>query len=65
MPSGKESRRFLDLTTIPLADIANQNARMHAGENNADDLIRHAEEWIATNRDLVDQWLSEAREATR
>lgn len=57
--------KLFELAEIPLDDIAAQNASMHAGENSPDDILRHAEEWIAANRDLVDVWLSEAGSAAR
>ena len=50
-----------ELVEIPLDNIANQNALMFAGENSAEDVRRHAEEWIAANRGQVDQWLDAAR----
>jgi len=59
------AKKLFELAAIPLADIANQNGRMHAGENSGEDIHRHAEEWIAANRDLVEEWLSEARAAAR
>jgi len=59
------AEKLFELAAIPLTDIASQNARMHAGEDSADDIQRHAKEWITANRDIVDKWLSEAREATR
>jgi glycine betaine/proline transport system substrate-binding protein len=52
------------LTKIPLDDIATQNARMRDGEGSPEDISRHAEEWIAENRDQVDQWLNVARAAS-
>ena len=48
---------------IPLADIANQNVRMSDGENREEDIRRHAEAWIAVNREQVDPWLETARMA--
>jgi glycine betaine/proline transport system substrate-binding protein len=56
-------RKLLEVASIPLDDIFAQNARMFEGEDSEEDLERHAEEWIANNRDQVDQWLEEARAA--
>jgi glycine betaine/proline transport system substrate-binding protein len=36
---------------------------MFEGEDSEADLERHAEEWIESNREQVDQWLEEARAA--
>jgi glycine betaine/proline transport system substrate-binding protein len=35
---------------------------MRGGENSEEDIRRHAEEWIESNRDQVDQWLAAARD---
>ena len=57
------ARRLFEVVAIPLEDIFAQNARMFEGEDSEEDLERHAEEWIAANRALFDQWLDEARAA--
>jgi glycine betaine/proline transport system substrate-binding protein len=54
---------LLEQVRIPIEDIFAQNARMNEGEDSAEDLERHASEWIADNQEMVDQWLSKAREA--
>ncbi len=41
-------------------DIAAQSLRFGRGENGEEDVRRHAEEWIAQNRPLVEQWLAYA-----
>ena len=53
-------RRLLEQVVIPLEDISAQNARMVAGEGDPADIRRHAEEWIAANRALVDRWIQNA-----
>ncbi len=55
--------RLLSLVEIPLLDIAEQNALMIDGEDSDEDILRHADEWIEANRDLVDSWLEEAMAA--
>jgi glycine betaine/proline transport system substrate-binding protein len=57
------AKRLLEVMSIPLGDIFEQNARMQEGEDGPEDLVRHAEEWIAANRELFDGWLEEARDA--
>jgi glycine betaine/proline transport system substrate-binding protein len=57
--------KLFELVEIPLEDIAAQNSRMRSGEDNLDDISRHAAEWIESNRELVDQWLSAARSAAK
>ncbi len=54
--------RLFELVRIPLEDIAEQNATMFFGEDSATDIERQAENWIAENRNLVDDWLAEARD---
>jgi glycine betaine/proline transport system substrate-binding protein len=55
--------RLFELVEIPLLDIAEQNALMIDGEDDDADIMRHADEWIEANRDLVNSWLAEAMAA--
>ncbi len=56
------ARTLFEQVEIPLADIAEQNTKMIVdGEDTEADIQRHAQEWIETNRDTVDQWLEAAR----
>ena len=50
-------RRLAEVVEIPLEDINDQNARMVDGEDDDEDIIRHAREWIHKNRRKVDRWL--------
>jgi len=59
-PDAAELFRQVQLT---LDDIAQANLRYLGGENSEADLERHAEEWVAENRDLVDEWLAAAEAA--
>lgn len=54
-------RRLLELVKIPLEDISAQNAKMLDGEDDDEDIRRHALEWIAGNREKIDRWLKTAR----
>lgn len=54
---------LFEVVALPVGDISTANARYDAGENTEADVRRHADEWIAANRELVDQWLSVARPA--
>ncbi len=56
-------RKLFEVASIPLEDIAAQNARMFEGEDSEEELQRHAEEWIEANREQFDAWLEEARGA--
>ena len=53
-------RRLAEVVEIPLEDIDAQNARMINGEDDNEDIRRHAQEWIHKNRGKVDQWLNTA-----
>ena len=53
-------RTLLDRVAIPLNDISVQNAQLLAGEDDQDDIVRHAQEWIETHQVEVDGWLAEA-----
>jgi len=55
--------KLLDEVRIPIQDIFAQNAKMNEGEDSAEDLQRHASEWIASHDDEVKRWLKAAREA--
>ena len=56
-------RRLLDVVSIPLPDIATQNAKMATAElGYSEAQIRaDAAAWIELNRDTVDGWLATAR----
>lgn len=51
-------RSLLEQVSIPLEDIAAQNAQMLAGEGTEADIRRHAQDWIEANRVRVDEWLA-------
>ena len=57
-------RALLENASIDLQAIFDQNALMHDGEDSADDIARHAAEYIEANRDQVDEWLQAARDAS-
>ncbi len=54
------ARLFEEVTVNPV-DVALQNVAYSLGENSEEDVRRHAEEWIANNRDTVETWLRAAR----
>jgi ABC-type amino acid transport substrate-binding protein len=54
-------KRLAEVVELPLEDINAQNARMIDGEDDDEDIRRHAQEWIHKNRRKVDQWLKTAR----
>jgi len=56
---------LLENAQIPIQDIFAQNAKMNEGEDDPEDLERHASEWIEANRGKVDAWLEKARAAAQ
>ena len=56
-------RRLLEVVSIPLSDIATQNASMAAADlgYSEDQIKADAAAWIEANRDTVDNWLTIAR----
>jgi glycine betaine/proline transport system substrate-binding protein len=56
-------RALLEIMTIPLGDIFAQNARLNAGEDQPEDIERHASEWIAENQEIFDGWIKAAMDA--
>ena len=54
---------LFELVEISVIDVAQQNVLYDGGENTEEDVNRHAAEWIAKNRALVDEWLAAARAA--
>ena len=60
-PVAMELFKVVELT---IDDIAAENVRYDAGEDSDADVERHAAEWIADHRPLVDKWLATARSAS-
>jgi glycine betaine/proline transport system substrate-binding protein len=57
------AEKLLEVASIPIQDIFAQNARMNDGEDSAEDLERHAEEWISNNQETFDNWIEQAKNA--
>ena len=57
------AERLVSVVGFPLSDVAVQNLKMILGEASEADIRRHAAEWIADNRVVVDSWLDAARQA--
>lgn len=54
---------LFEAVELNVADIATQNVRYDNGENTEADIERHAQQWIESNRPLVDTWLETASSA--
>jgi len=57
------AKKFFELFKLPLGDINEQNTRMENGEKSQEDIERHAQEWIAKNKEQWNGWLKAARQA--
>jgi glycine betaine/proline transport system substrate-binding protein len=52
--------KFLELFTLDLSDINEQNTKMNEGEKSASDIENHVRQWIAKNQDKWNGWIKEA-----
>ncbi len=50
--------KMLKKASIPLADIADQNLKMNAGEKSEKAIKKHAEDWIKANQSTFDSWIN-------
>ena len=57
------AKKFFEVFTLPLSDINSQNTKMEDGEKSQVDIERHAQEWIAANKEKWNGWLEKARAA--
>jgi glycine betaine/proline transport system substrate-binding protein len=57
------AKKLLEEARIPIGDIFAQNAKMNNGADSTEDIKKQASQWIADNQELVNKWLSDAREA--
>ncbi|AYH43920.1 glycine betaine/L-proline ABC transporter substrate-binding protein ProX [Azoarcus sp. DN11] len=57
------AREFLAHVQISAADESAQNLKMLNGEKTADDVRRHAADWVKQHRAQFDEWLALARAA--
>src|SRR6056300_596969 len=60
LKNNPKARKFLEVATIPLADISAQNLKMNKGEKSERDVRRHAKEWIKANQSTFDSWIAKA-----
>ncbi len=50
--------KMLKKASIPLADIAEQNLKMNAGEKSEKAIKKHAEDWIKANQKTFNSWIN-------
>jgi glycine betaine/proline transport system substrate-binding protein len=61
-PAAAELFKIMQLSNN---DISAQNLRMRDGEDSETDIAKHADAWIAANREKFDAWLEQARAAAK
>ena len=54
------AQSLFEQVKIPVIDVALQNVLYNSGEDTTEDVNRHAADWIAANRDQVDEWIANA-----
>ncbi|MGD1806937.1 glycine betaine/L-proline ABC transporter substrate-binding protein ProX [Dapis sp. BLCC M126] len=57
------ARKWFELVQIPIEDMNAESLRIKEGEDQEEDILRHAEEWIKNNQKKYDTWLEIARQA--
>lgn len=57
------ARKWFELVSVPIEDVNHENFLIHEGEDDLEDIRRHAEDWVARHEDQVSAWLEEARKA--
>lgn len=57
------ARALFEAASIPINDVSAESLLISAGEDTAEDIRRHADEWIAAHQAEYDSWLEAARAA--
>ena len=65
LENNPRARKFLEIASIPVADISAQNFLMYKGEKSQKDIERHAQNWIKENQTKFDGWINEAIKLTK
>ncbi len=57
------ARKWFELVQIPIEDMNAESLRIKEGEDQEEDILRHAQEWIKNNQEKYDNWLEISRQA--
>jgi glycine betaine/proline transport system substrate-binding protein len=57
------AKKLFEIMSIPMDDISAQNDKMYKGEDDQEDIERHATEWIREHKDQWVEWQQKARQA--
>ncbi len=58
------AKRWFELVEIPIEDMNAESLRIKEGEDQKEDILRHAQEWVENNQEKYDSWLETARQAS-
>ncbi|NET25947.1 glycine betaine/L-proline ABC transporter substrate-binding protein ProX [Okeania sp. SIO1I7] len=58
------AKKWFELVEISVADMNEESLRIKEGENQEEDILRHAQEWVKNNQQKYDSWLEIARQIT-
>ncbi|MDY7005213.1 MAG: glycine betaine/L-proline ABC transporter substrate-binding protein ProX [Cyanobacteriota bacterium] len=58
------AKKWFELVKIPIADMNAESLRIKEGEDQEEDIQRHAQEWVENNQEKYDSWLETARQST-
>ncbi|NET40900.1 glycine betaine/L-proline ABC transporter substrate-binding protein ProX [Okeania sp. SIO2B3] len=58
------AKKWFELVEISVADMNEESLRIKEGENQEEDIWRHAQEWVENNQEKYDSWLEIARKST-
>ncbi len=58
------ARKWFELVQIPIEDMNAETLRIKEGEDQEEDILRHAQEWVENNQEKYDSWLETARQVS-
>ncbi|NYZ17672.1 glycine betaine/L-proline ABC transporter substrate-binding protein ProX [Azospirillum sp. RWY-5-1] len=59
------AKAWFNLVSIPIADVNAENFQVYQGEKSPAQIRKHAEDWVAKNKDKVDGWIAQAMQAPK
>jgi glycine betaine/proline transport system substrate-binding protein len=59
------AKKLFEVAKLNINDISAQNKKIQDGEDDEDDIARHADEWIKANKAEYDGWIKAARDAAK
>jgi glycine betaine/proline transport system substrate-binding protein len=56
-----KAKKFMELFSLPLQDINEQNTKMNEGEKSKEDIQKHVMNWIKKNQSTWSSWIKSAK----